>query len=51
MVNQQAQIIAYIDDYRMMVFSTLFSLTLLVLMRRPKGVAAAAPDAAHAAMD
>lgn len=51
MVNQQAQIIAYINDYRMMVFSTLFSLTLLVFMRRPKGVAAAAPDAAHAALD
>jgi MFS transporter, DHA2 family, multidrug resistance protein len=52
MVNQQAQIIAYIDDYRMMVFSTLSSLALLVLMRRPKHSATSAPpDAAHAALD
>ena len=52
MVNQQAQIIAYIDDYRMMVFSTLVSLALLVLMRRPKRTDAEPPlDAAHAALD
>ncbi|HVY15513.1 MAG TPA: DHA2 family efflux MFS transporter permease subunit [Rhodopila sp.] len=51
-VNQQAQIIAYINDYRMMVFTTLSSLVLLVLMRRPKGdEAAVPPDAAHAALD
>ncbi len=51
-VNQQAQIVAYIDDYRMMVFSTLSSLLLLVLMRRPKQRHAAAPaEAAHAALD
>ena len=36
MVNQQAQIIAYIDDYRMMIFTTLPSLLLLLLLRRPQ---------------
>jgi MFS transporter, DHA2 family, multidrug resistance protein len=52
MVNQQAQIIAYIDDYRMMVFSTLISLVLLTVMRRPKRTGAEPPpDAAHAALD
>jgi MFS transporter, DHA2 family, multidrug resistance protein len=48
-INQQAQIIAYIDDYKMMIFTTLPSLLLLLLMRRPR--AAAKPDPAHAAMD
>jgi MFS transporter, DHA2 family, multidrug resistance protein len=50
-VNQQAQIIAYINDYQMMVFTTLSSLALLVLMRRPKSAGMAAPDPAHAALD
>ena len=36
MINQQAQIIAYIDDYRMMIFTTLPALLLLFLMRRPR---------------
>ena len=49
-VNQQAQIIAYMDDYKLMIFTTLPALLLLVLMRRP-GAAAAAPADAHAAMD
>ncbi|PPQ33677.1 DHA2 family efflux MFS transporter permease subunit [Rhodopila globiformis] len=50
MVNQQAQIIAYIDDYWMMIFTTLPSLLLLVLMRRPR-LSSAPAEAAHAAMD
>jgi len=49
MVNQQAQIIAYINDYRMMIFTTLPSLLLLLLMRRPRLTAPV--DAAHTAMD
>jgi MFS transporter, DHA2 family, multidrug resistance protein len=49
MVNQQAQIIAYIDDYWMMVLTTLPSLLLLLLLRRPR--ANSAPVEAHAAMD
>ena len=35
MVNQQAQIIAYVDDYVLMIFTTLPALLLLLLMRRP----------------
>jgi DHA2 family multidrug resistance protein len=50
MVNQQAQIVAYIDDYWMMIFTTLPSLLLLLLLRRPKQNAAA-PAEAHAALD
>lgn len=49
-VNQQAQIIAYLDDYRLMIFTTAPALLLLFLMRRP-GHAAAKPDPSHAAMD
>ncbi|HEX2940931.1 MAG TPA: DHA2 family efflux MFS transporter permease subunit [Rhodopila sp.] len=50
MVNMQAQIIAYIDDYRFMIFTTLPSLLLLLLLRRPRQLSAPGPDA-HAAMD
>jgi DHA2 family multidrug resistance protein len=50
-VNAQAQIIAYIDDYRMMIFTTLPSLLLLLLLRRPKLASVPPPDAAHAALD
>ena len=50
LVNQQAQIVAYIDDYWMMIFTTLPSLLLLFLLRRPK-LNSAAPVEAHAAMD
>ncbi len=46
-INQQAQITAYIDDYRMMVFTTLPSLLLLLLMRRPRRVLGP-PAEAHA---
>ena len=49
-VNHQAQITAYIDDYRMMIFTTLPSPALLLLLRRPKRVSAA-PAEVHAAMD
>jgi DHA2 family multidrug resistance protein len=51
MVNQQAQIISYVDDYRMMIFTTAPALLLLLLMRRPRAVAPAAPGESHAAMD
>ncbi|HEY4173420.1 MAG TPA: MFS transporter, partial [Rhodopila sp.] len=49
-INQQAQIVAYMDDYWMMVFATLPSLLLLLLLRRPK-LSSTAPIEAHAAMD
>jgi len=43
-INQQAQITAYIDDYRMMIFTTLPSLLLLMLMRRPRRTVAVAAE-------
>jgi DHA2 family multidrug resistance protein len=49
-INQQAQIVAYIDDYWMMIFTTLPSLLLLLLLRRPRTTSAPA-DLTHAAMD
>jgi MFS transporter, DHA2 family, multidrug resistance protein len=49
-INQQAQIIAYMNDYWMMVLTTLPSLLLLFLLRRPK-TTTAAPAEAHVAMD
>jgi DHA2 family multidrug resistance protein len=36
MINHQAQIIAYVDDYKMVIFTTLPALLLLFLMRRPR---------------
>lgn len=48
-VNQQAQIIAYIDDYKMMIFTTLPALLLLLFMRRPRK--ASSPSESHAAME
>ena len=36
MINQQAQIIAYNDDYKLMLMTSLPMLLLLLLMRRPK---------------
>jgi MFS transporter, DHA2 family, multidrug resistance protein len=38
-VNQQARIIAYMDDYKMMIFSTAPILLLLLLMRRGRPAA------------
>jgi len=49
-VNQQAQITAYIDDYHMMVFTTLPSLLLLLLMRRPRRTLGPSAET-HAAME
>ncbi len=37
-INHQAQIIAYIDDYKMMIFTTAPMLLLLLLMRRSRPV-------------
>jgi len=46
MVNHQAQIIAYADDYVLMIFTTMPALLLLLLMRRPRD--ARAPEAMQA---
>jgi DHA2 family multidrug resistance protein len=51
MINQQAAIIAYVDDYWMMIFTTAPALLLLLLMRRPRVIVKAAPGESHAAMD
>ena len=45
MVNQQAQIIAYGDDFKLMMLTTLPMLLLLPLLRRPRG-----GSAGHAAV-
>ena len=49
LINQQAQIIAYVDDYKMMIFTTLPALLLLLLMRRPRQ--APRTTTSHAAME
>jgi DHA2 family multidrug resistance protein len=36
MVNQQAQIVAYVDDYVLLIITTLPALLLLLLMRMPR---------------
>ena len=50
-VNQQAQITAYIDDYWLMIFTTLPTLLLLLILKRPRLISAPPADAAHAALD
>jgi DHA2 family multidrug resistance protein len=48
MVNHQAQIVAYADNYKFMMLTTLPTILLLFLMRRPKR--ALAPDPNHPAV-
>ena len=36
MVNTQAQIIAYMDDYKFLLFTTIPAMACLLLMRRPE---------------
>jgi DHA2 family multidrug resistance protein len=49
MVNQQAQIIAYVNDFKFMMLTTMPALLLLLLMRRPQRIAARPEE--HAVMD
>jgi MFS transporter, DHA2 family, multidrug resistance protein len=49
-VNQQALITAYLDDYKLMIFTTAPALLLLLIMRRPGGASAGA-GGGHAAME
>ncbi len=52
MINNQAQIISYMDDYKLMIWSTVPTILLLFIMRRPGGAKTATKDEAmHAAMD
>jgi MFS transporter, DHA2 family, multidrug resistance protein len=51
-ITQQAQMIAYLNDFKMMFVATLLVIPLLVLIRPSGGSAgASAADASHAAMD
>jgi MFS transporter, DHA2 family, multidrug resistance protein len=48
LVNQQALMISYNNDFKLMMLVTLFAIPLALLLRRPKAApAAAAPAAAH----
>jgi DHA2 family multidrug resistance protein len=46
-IQRQAQIIAYLDDFKLLIFTSLPALLLLFLLRRPKKTAAA-PAELHA---
>ncbi|HVB66241.1 MAG TPA: DHA2 family efflux MFS transporter permease subunit [Acetobacteraceae bacterium] len=48
-IDRQAQIIAYMDDYKLLIFTTLPALLLLFVMRRPRHTAT--PVESHVAMD
>ncbi len=50
MLNHQATIIAYLDDFKLMLLGAAPSVLLLLLLKRPRRTAAAPVDA-HAAMD
>jgi DHA2 family multidrug resistance protein len=47
-ITRQATMIAYIDDFKLMLIITIACMPMLLLMRKPKGVAGGAP---HAAVD
>jgi len=50
MIDTQSQIIGYIDDYKLMLITTIPAVACLFLMRRPR--AAVAPSGAgHAVLD
>jgi DHA2 family multidrug resistance protein len=44
-VTRQAQIIAYIDDYKLLMIATLLVLPLLIVFRKAAGAGAAGPVA------
>ena len=48
-IDRQAEIVAYIDDYRMLIFTTLPAILLLFVMHRPRRIGV--PVETHAAMD
>ena len=50
-INNQALIIAYVDDYKFMMLTTLPTLALLFLMRRPNAPPAQSADGHGAVMD
>ncbi|HUW80542.1 MAG TPA: MFS transporter, partial [Acidocella sp.] len=51
MIDTQAQIIAYIDDYKFLLITTIPAIACLLLMRRPPVAVPNAPATGHAVMD
>ena len=47
LVNQQALMISYVDDFKLMMLVTLAAVPLALLLRKPGGMPAGAPAAAH----
>ena len=47
LVNQQALMISYVDDFKLMMLVTLAAIPLALLLRKPGGMPAGAPAAAH----
>jgi DHA2 family multidrug resistance protein len=47
LVNQQALMISYIDDFKLMMIVTLAAIPLALFLRKPKAAPAGAPAAAH----
>jgi len=50
LVNRQAEIIAYLDDFKLMMLTTVPAILLLLLLRRPKTAIIAGPDEHHPAV-
>ena len=48
MINAQAAMIAYLDDFKLMFIITLCAAPLLLLLRSPRGAASGPPAAAMA---
>ncbi len=48
MVNRQAEIIAYLDDFKLMMLTTVPAIPLLLLLRRPAATRPEDPDEHHA---
>ncbi len=51
LINTQAQIIAYVDDYKLMLLTTIPAVACLLLMRKPPAGVEAPASPAHAVMD
>ncbi len=49
LINQQATVIGYLDDFKLMMFTTLPALLFLLFMRRPAALTKADPE--HAVME
>ena len=50
LVNRQAEIIAYLDDFKLMMLTTVPAILLLLLLRRPKTAIIAGPEEHHPAV-